>query len=95
MADARNPDRNTHSHTVFTVRDHSPLTAILGAFARYRVKVLVVVNEAQNAVGIIHEREVAKRLAEDAAALERTAAEIMTRIVHAAPYLRVSAQSAA
>ena len=95
MSVARKPDQKPHSHTVFTVRDHSPLTAILGTFARYGVKVLVVVNEAQNAVGIIHEREVAKRLAEDAAALERTAAEIMTRIVHAAPYLRVSTPSAA
>lgn len=95
MSDARSQDRKTPSHTVYTVREHSPLTAIIGTLARHSVSVLLVVNDNQSVVGIINEREVTKRLAEDVAALERTAAEIMTRIAHAAPYLRVGAQGAA
>ena len=95
MRDASNPDKTPHSHTVFTVKEHSPLPAVIGTLAKHSVRVLLVVNDSHSVVGIINERDVAKRLAEDVAALERTAADIMTRIIHAAPYLRVSAQGAA
>jgi CBS domain-containing protein len=95
MNDVPRMDKTPPSHTVFTVRDHSPLPAVVAALSKYGVKVLLVVNDSQNVVGIINHRDVTKHLAQDLAAAEKTAADIMTPIVHAAPYLRVGVQGSA
>lgn len=65
--------------TVFTVAHSASLQEVVDALARHRVGVLVVTGDGGGLAGIVSERDVISALSGNAAAaLSRTAADVMT-----------------
>lgn len=68
---------------VVTIRPSATVTEIVGALAAHRIGAVVVTDEEGAVVGIVSERDVARGLhAQGAAVLEQSAADIMTTEVH-------------
>lgn len=73
---------NQKGWTVFTVEASAPLQTVVDTLAQHRVGVLVVTDGKGALSGIISERDVIRALAGNAAAaLARTAADVMTRAI--------------
>lgn len=73
---------NEKGWKVFTVEATAPLQQVVDALAQHKVGVLVVTAPGGALAGVISERDVVRALAGNAtAALQRTAADIMTRAV--------------
>ncbi len=68
---------------VFSVLPTDTIAAVAAQLAERRVGALLVLDKAQQLLGIISERDVIRSLAaEGAHTLEMTAAQLMTRVVH-------------
>jgi CBS domain-containing protein len=68
---------------VFSVLPTDTVATIVAVLAEKRVGALLVLDKAQQLLGIVSERDVMRGLATDGAnALDMTAAMLMTRVVH-------------
>jgi len=69
--------------TVVTAEPSQTLESIVGVLAVHRIGAVLIRDTAGRIAGIVSERDIVRALAEHgAAALHRTAAEVMTRNVH-------------
>jgi CBS domain-containing protein len=70
---------------VVTVRPDASVTELLALLAEHNVGALVVSGDGTTVDGIVSERDVVRRLAEDPSALSARVDAIMTREVHTCP----------
>ena len=70
------------SQEVITISPDVTVREMLGLLARHNVGALIVSNDGSTVVGIVSERDIVRRLAEDEAALDSPVSAIMTTQVH-------------
>lgn len=76
----------TKGGPVITIRPEQPVREAVAMVAKHGIGALVVVDETRRPIGIVTERHIIRRLAEDTAILSRAVGEIMTtNLVAATP----------
>lgn len=66
---------------VFTVSEKTPLREVIKQLASHHIGVLVVTDADNKMVGMLSERDVIREIAADERALNRAAADVMTRAI--------------
>jgi CBS domain-containing protein len=72
-------------YQVFTVEPTAPVSAIVQTLAEHRIGAILVIDAAEQMLGIVSERDVVRCLAANGThTLEMTAGQLMTRALHVA-----------
>jgi CBS domain-containing protein len=74
--------RSKPSATVVTITPEATVRELVALLAQHNVGALVVSVDGTSVDGIVSERDVVRRLAENESLLEQTVAELMTEAVH-------------